>query len=128
MKLNKIIILSLFLVLICFIGAASASENVTDDIGAVSNDFAVDEVVSEVDSDDGSNGALNDEDLVSVDDSCNESLAVQDEEQVNDVEEVDSTLTAEDDNGQTPDILTDFESHDVIYVNISSDKKEGNAF
>ena len=51
MKLNKIIILSLFLVLICFIGAASASENVTDDIGAVSNDFAVDEVVSEVDSD-----------------------------------------------------------------------------
>ena len=126
MKLNKIIILSLFLVLICFIGAASASENVTDDIGAVSNDFAVDEVVSEVDSDDGSNGALNDEDLVSVDDSCNESLAVQDEEQVNDVEEVDSTLTAEDDNGQTPDILTDFESHDVIYVNISSDKDSMN--
>ena len=61
----------------------------------------MDEVVSEVDSDDESIADLNDEDLESVDDSGNGSLAVQDEEQVNDVEEVDSTLTAEDDNGQT---------------------------
>jgi hypothetical protein len=61
----------------------------------------VDEVVSEVDSDDESIADLNDEDLESMDDSGNGSLAVQDEEQVNDVEEVDSTLTAEDDNGQT---------------------------
>ena len=61
----------------------------------------MDEVVSEVDSDDESIADLNDEDLESMDDSGNGSLAVQDEEQVNDVEEVDSTLTAEDDNGQT---------------------------
>ena len=61
----------------------------------------MDEVVSEVDSDDESIADLNDEDLESMNDSGNESLAVQDEEQVNDVEEVDSTLTAEDDNGQT---------------------------
>ena len=61
----------------------------------------MDEVVSEVDSDDESIADLNDEDLESVDDSGNGSVAVQDEEQVNDVEEVDSTLTAEDDNGQT---------------------------
>ena len=89
------------MVLLCCFSAVSASEDVTDDISAISDDIAVDEVVSEVDSGDESIAASNDEDLESVDDSGNESLAVQDEEQVNDVEEVDSTLTAEDDNGQT---------------------------
>jgi hypothetical protein len=53
-----------------------------------------------------------------VDDSGNESLAVQDEEQVDDVD--DTTLTAENDNGQTHDEY-------VIYVgqNITSDGGNG---
>lgn len=89
------------MVLLCCFSAVSASEIAADDVVAISDDIAVDEVVSEVDSDDESIAASNDEDLESVDDSGNGSLAVQDEQQVNDIEEVDSTLTAEDDNGQT---------------------------
>ena len=96
-----LVIFSLFMVLLCCFSAVSASEDVTDNLGVISDDVAVDEVVSVVDSDDGLIAASNDENVESVDDSGNESLAVQDEEQVNDVEEVDSTLTAEDDNGQT---------------------------
>lgn len=101
LKKKIFIIFSLFMVLLYCFSAVSASEDVTDDIDAVSDDVAVDEVVYEVDSDDESITASNDGDLESVDDSGNESLAVQDEEQVNDEKEVDSTLTAEDDNGQT---------------------------
>ena len=116
-KSKKIfLIFALFMVLLCCFSAVSASEDVSDDIGAVSDDVAVDEVVSEVDSDDESIAALNDENLESVDDSGNGSLAVQDEQQVNDIEEVDSTLTAEDDNGQTLELTP----ADTIYVNISS--------
>ena len=114
LKKKIFIIFSLFMVLLCCFSAVSASEDVTDDISAISDDIAVDEVVSEVDSDDESIAASNDEDLESVDDSGNESLAVQDEEQVNDVEEVDSTLTAEDDNGQTLKESNDGMTH--IYV------------
>ena len=102
MKNSKLfLIFALFMVLLCCFSAVSASEDVTDDISVISDDVAVDEVVSVVDSDDGLIADSNDKNLESVDDSGNESLAVQDEEQVNDVEEVDSTLTAEDDNGQT---------------------------
>jgi hypothetical protein len=96
---SKILILAIFLVFICCVSAASASEDVTDDIVSVSDDVTVDEVVSEVDSDDEPISVSNDENLESVDDSGNESLAVQDEEQVDDVD--DTTLTAENDNGQT---------------------------
>ena len=102
---NFFVIFSLFIVLLCCFSAVSASEDVTNDISEVSDDVAVDEVVSEVDSDDESIAASIDEDLESVDDSGNESLAVQDEEPVNDVEEVDSTVTVENDNGQTPSTI-----------------------
>lgn len=99
--LNKkfFVIFSLFMVLLCCLSAVSASEDVTDDIVSVSDDVTVDEVVSEVDSDDEPISVSNDENLESVDDFGNESLAVQDEEQVDDVD--DTTLTAENDNGQT---------------------------
>ena len=99
----------------------SSSDDVTDDIVAVSDDVSVDDVVAEVDSVDDSIAASNDEILESVDDSGNESLAVQDKEPVNDVEEVDPTLAAVNDNGETlgidPKDLSngDFATPDTIY-------------
>ena len=46
----KIKYMAIFLIfLLCFVGAVSATEDVTDDTVAVSDDVAVDEVVSEVD-------------------------------------------------------------------------------
>ena len=84
------------ILIFCIIGAASAAEDVStdvvdasDDAVAVSDDVAVDEVVSEVDSADESIAVENDKCLESVDDSVSDSLAVQDDEQANDVEEVD---------------------------------------
>ncbi len=94
---NLFLIFTLFMVLLCCFSAVSASEDVTDDIIAVSDDASVDEVVSEVDSDDESTKVLNDDGLESVDGSGNESLATQDVGQVSNEE-----LTAAD-NGQNSD-------------------------
>ena len=67
MKLNKIVILSLFIMLVCFIGAASATEDVNDNMTVDSQsiddvDASVDEVVS-VESNDNqeSDGSLNEQ-------------------------------------------------------------------
>lgn len=67
MKLNKIVILSLFIMLVCFIGAASATEDVNDNMTVDSQsiddvDDSVDEVVS-VESNDNqeSDGSLNEQ-------------------------------------------------------------------
>lgn len=69
MKLNKIIVLSLFLVLICFIGAASATEDVNDtaiadsgidEVNAVEIEQSVDDTneITEIQSNDESNNVL----------------------------------------------------------------------
>lgn len=68
MKLNKIIVLSLFLVLICFIGAASATEDVNDtaiadseidEVSAVDIEQSVDDnEITEIQSSDESNKVL----------------------------------------------------------------------
>lgn len=69
MKLNKIVILSLFIVLICFIGAVSATEDVNDtvitdsgidEVNAVEIEQTVDDInqVTEVQSNDESNNVL----------------------------------------------------------------------
>lgn len=110
----------------------SSSDDVTDDIVAVSDDVAVDDVVAEVDSADEPIAASNNEILESVDDSGNESLAVQDVEQVDDVDDTtltalnenesdvndaNSTLTAENDNGQT---LTDLKEKTIPAGDLST--------
>lgn len=127
MKSNKLfLIFALFMVLLCCFSTVSASEDVTDDAVAVSDDVTVDEVVSEVDSGDGSIATEDDESLESVDDSGNESLAVQDVEQVDDVDN--TTLTAENENesdvNDTNSTLTaevddelSGQSHELLSVN-----------
>ncbi len=67
MKLNKIAILSLFIMLVCFIGAASATEDVNDNMTVDSSsiddvDTSVGEVVSvESNDDQDSDGSLNEQ-------------------------------------------------------------------
>ena len=67
---NFVFILALFMVLLCCFSAVSASENVDDSI-TVSDDVAVDEVVSEVDSDDESISVQENEEIESSDDEDN---------------------------------------------------------
>ena len=111
---NFIFILALFMVLLCCFSAVSASENVDDSV-SVSDDVAMDEVVSEVDSDDESISVQENEEIESSDDVDNESLEVSDIEEVDDVDDSSSVLSAEENDnevsGQTPqdEILSDIE-------------------
>lgn len=102
---NFIFILALFMVLLCCFSAVNASENVDNSITA-SDDVAVDEVVSEVDSDDESISVQENEEIESSDDVDNESLEVSDVEEVDDVDDSSSVLSAEENDnevsGQTP--------------------------
>ncbi|MDO5842891.1 MAG: hypothetical protein Q4Q24_06475 [Methanobrevibacter ruminantium] len=67
---NIFFIFALFMVLLCCFSAVSASENVDDSV-AVSDDVAMDEVVSEVDSDDESISVQENEEIESSDDEDN---------------------------------------------------------
>ena len=95
MKNSKLfLIFALFMVLLCCFSAVSASEDVSDDTVAVSDDFAVDEVIGEVDSNDESL-SIPDEEILASDDSNNESLEINDVEEVDDVDNSSTALAAE---------------------------------
>ena len=95
MKNSKLfLIFALFMVLLCCFSAVSASEDVSDDTVAVSDDVAVDEVIGEVDSNDESL-SIPDEEILASDDSNNESLEINDVEEVDDVDNSSTALAAE---------------------------------
>jgi len=115
---NFIFILALFMILLCCFSAVGASENVDDSV-SVSDDVAMDEVVSEVDSDDESISVQENEEIESSDDVDNESLEVSDVEEVDDVDDSSSVLSAEENenevSGQTP------EDNSYYEINVTTD-------
>ena len=115
------------MVLLCCFSAVSASENVDDSV-SVSDDVAVDEVVSEVDSDDESISVQENEEIESSDDVNNESLEVSDVEEVDDADDSSSVLSAEENDdevsGQTP--INDMLSSNEIHV--SNNQELSDAF
>lgn len=66
---NFLLIFTLSMVLLCCFSAVSASENMDESVATVSDDIAIDEVVSEVDSNDESIAVDNVEQVANVDDS-----------------------------------------------------------
>ena len=94
---NFVFILALFMVLLCCFSAVSASENVDDSI-TVSDDVAVDEVVSEVDSDDESISVQENEEIGSSEilGACFEEEIIGDSEATLSPDEFDSSYVAND--------------------------------
>ena len=110
---NFVFILTLIMVLLCCLSAVSASENV-DDIIAVSDDAAMDEMISEVDFGDESISASNEEQVIGVGNSS--ALIAQENNDIKLASSVDddSALIAQNDDELSGDSLLG-ESND-IYV------------
>ena len=106
---NFLLIFTLSMVLLCCFSAVNASENMDDSISTVSDDIAIDEVVSEVDSGE-------------------ESIAVDNVEQVDDVDDSNSALAAkENEDNVSGQVSEDFlQSDEPIDFYVSPEGSDAN--